>query len=49
MPRSTLCDYSDAYILIKGTTAVNSTAAVDADANNTDKKFIFKICAPFTN
>ena len=25
------------------------TAAADADANNTNKKVIFKDCAPFTN
>ena len=42
------CD-SDAYILVKGTITVNNTAAADADANNTNKKVIFKNCAPFTN
>ena len=36
-------------ILIKGTIAVNNTAAADADANNTNKKVVFKNCAPFTN
>ena len=40
MLKSSLCDYSDAYILVKGTITVNNTAAADADANN---------CAPFTN
>ena len=49
MLKSSLCDYSDAYILVKGTITVNKTAAADADANNTNKKVIFKICAPFTN
>ena len=49
MLRSSLCDYSDGYILVKGTIAVNNTAAADADANNTNKKVIFKNCAPFTN
>ena len=48
MLKSSLCDYSDAYILVKGTITVNSTAAADADANNTNKKVIFKNCAPFT-
>ena len=50
MLKSSLCDYSDAYILVKGTITVNSintvilllilllTAAADADANNTNKK-----------
>ena len=47
--KSSLCDYSDAYILVKGTISVNSTAAAAADANNTGKKLIFKNCAPFTN
>ena len=49
MLKSSLCDYSDAYILVKGTIAVNNTAVADADANNTNKKVIFKNCAPFTN
>ena len=44
-----LCDYSNAYILVKGTITVNNTAAADADKNNTNKKVIFKNCAPFTN
>ena len=38
--KSSLCDYSDAYILVKGTIAVNNTAAADADANNTNKSGI---------
>ena len=45
MLRSSLCDYSDAYILGKGNLTVNNTAA-DGAANNTDKKVIFKHCAP---
>ena len=49
MLRSSLCDFSDAYILVKGNITVNNTAAADADANNTNKKVIFKNCAPFTN
>ena len=32
MLKSSLCDYSDAYILLKGTITVNNTAAADADA-----------------
>ena len=36
MLKSSLCDYSDAYILVKGTITVNNTAAADADANNTN-------------
>ena len=49
MLRSSLCDYSDAYILVKGNISVNNTADVGADANNTNKKVIFKNCAPFTS
>ena len=49
MLRSTLCDYSDANILVQGNISVNNTAAADADANNTNKKVIFKNCAPFTD
>ena len=49
MLRSSLCDYSDAYILVKGNISVNNTAADGAAANNTNKKVIFKNCAPFTN
>ena len=45
MLRSSLCDYSDAYILVKGNITVNNTPA----ANNTNKKVIFKNCAPFTS
>ena len=51
MLRSILCDYSDAYILVKRNISVNNTAAADADtdANNTGKKVIFKNCPPFTD
>ena len=38
MLRSSLCDYSDAYILVKGNISVNNTAAADADANKLIKK-----------
>ena len=46
--KCSLCDYSDTYILVKGTTTVNNTVAADADANITNKK-IFKNFPPFTN
>ena len=49
MLKSSLCDYSDAYILVKRAITVDNTAAADADVNNTIKKVIFKNCAPFTN
>ena len=47
--KSSLCDYSDAYVGVRGTITVNNTAAADADASNTNRKVIFKNCAPFTN
>ena len=53
MLRSILCDYGDAYILVKGPITVANTAAVqaanNAAADNADKKVIFKICASFTS
>ena len=49
MLRSSLCDYSNAYILVKGNISVHDTAGAGAAANNTNKKIIFKNCAPFTN
>ena len=49
MLKSSLCDYSDAYILVKGTISVNNTAAQGTAVNNTNKKVIFTNCAPFTN
>ena len=49
MLKSSLCVYSDAYILVKGTITVNNTAAADAAVNNAIKKVIFKNCAPFIN
>ena len=36
MLRSSLCDYRDAYILVKGNISVNNTAGGSAAANNTD-------------
>ena len=38
MLKSSLCDYSYAYILVKGTITVNNTAAADPDARNANKK-----------
>ena len=49
MLRSSLCDYSDVYMLVKGNITVNNTATGGAAANNTNKKVIFKNCAPFTD
>ena len=42
MLRFSLCDYSDAYILVKRTITVDVTSAAGAAANNPNKKVIFK-------
>ena len=49
MLKSSLCNYSGAYILVKGNISVDNAAAAGPDANNTDKKILFKNCAPFTD
>ena len=49
MLKSSLCDHSDAYILVKGNITVNNTAADDAATNNINKKVIFKNCATFND
>ena len=45
--RSSLCDYSDTYILVKGTMIVENIGTAAAP-NNRNKKVIFKNCTPFT-
>ena len=49
MLRSSLCDHSDAYILVIGNLLVINKAGAGAAANNRNKKVIFKNCAPFTS
>ena len=49
--KSSLCDYSDAYILVKGTVIINERGA-DASARQADERdkgVAFKNCAPFIN
>ena len=51
MLKSSLCDYSDAYILVKGTITINGRGA-DAAARQADERnkgASFKNCAPFIN
>ena len=48
MLRSSLCDYSDTYILIKGTITTINTAAQDQPNNGANRKAIFKNLTPFT-
>ena len=51
MLKSSLCDYSDAYILVKGTITITRAGADAAarQADERDKGVAFKNCAPFTN
>ena len=51
MLKSSLCDYSDAYILVKGTITIAGAGdgAADRHADERDKGVAFKNCAPFTN
>ena len=49
MLRSSLCDYSDAYLLVKGNISVTNTATQGAAGTNTNKTVVFKTCAPFTS
>ena len=49
MLKSSLCDYSDACILVKVTITVDDTSAAGAASNNTNKKVIFKNSEPFAN
>ena len=50
MLRSNLCDYADAYILVKGTITITGAGNDDAAkrADERDKGATFKNCAPFT-
>ena len=51
MLKSSLCDYSDAYILVKGAITIAGAGADAAarQADERDKDVAFKNCAPFTN
>ena len=51
MLKSSLCDYSDAHIPVKGTITITGAGA-DAAARKADERnkgVAFKNCAPFTN
>ena len=50
MLRSSLCDYADPYMLVKGTITITGTGNYD-DAKQADERgkgVTFKNCAPFT-
>ena len=51
MLKSSLCDYSEAYILVKGTITITEAGddAAARQADERDKGVIFKNCAPFSN
>ena len=50
MLRFNLCDYADAYVLVKGTITITGTGDDDAAKrlDERNKGVIFKNCAPFT-
>ena len=47
MLKSSLCDYSDAYIFVKGTISI--AAQPGDNPNNGDIEVVLKNCAPFTD
>ena len=47
MLRSSLCDYSDAYTLVKWSISIAEQAG--DNSNNANKKVVFKNCTPFTD
>ena len=51
MLKSSLCDYSDAYIFVKGRITITGAGddAAARQADERDKGVAFKNCAPFTN
>ena len=49
MLKSSLCDYSDACILVKGTIPITGADAAARQADERDKGVAFKNCTPFAN
>ena len=51
MLKASLCDYSGAYILVKGRLTITGAGddAAERRADERNKGVIFKNCAPFTN
>ena len=49
MLKSSLCEYSDAYIFLKGTITIVPVPPPAANPNNNNKEVIFKNCAKFTD
>ena len=46
---SSLYDYSDMDILVKGTMTISAVRPPAENPNNNDEKVVFKNCAPFTD
>ena len=49
MMKSSVCNYSDAYIFVKGTISVTNTAGAGNFESNIGKKKFFFNCASFTD
>ena len=49
MLRSSLCDYCDAYMPVKGTITAANNKAQNTANNSINKKVIFKKYVPFIN
>ena len=46
--KSSLCNYSDGYVLVKGTLLI-APVPPSANPNNNEKEVVFKNCAPFSD
>ena len=46
--KSSLCDYSNEYVLVKGTISIARVLA-PTEPDNVGKEVVFKNCAPFTD
>ena len=49
MLKSSLCDYSDTYILVSGNIITTPLPPPPANLNNNDKEVGLKYCAPLTD
>ena len=49
MLKSSLCDYSDAYVLVKGSMAIEGNADANRQADKRNNGVIFKKCVPMTD
>ena len=49
MLKSSLCDYSDAYVLVEGTISIAPAPLPIVNPNNNDKEVVFKNCVLFTD